>query len=356
MSTQPLSAIEQRLLNQVRDYATQYSGGALSIAELRAAMRATIAQAQTAAMLVGTGAQRNGDIDAALRDAINAAWDELDRALQIIETRQPDADEVRRRLEGFADQLEDTQQRGEELAQEPQSPLVPIAIGGALGALIGRVIQQRRQPQADAGTGRFVGRISLPRVDTGIVQRLFNLFGGNVDTLAAQLARGEISLDGWYDAMRRLVIQAHTGMYRAGVGRDLTPEDRQRINARLREQLDYLDRWVRELEGQDQYNEAQIRNRARLYLNATNATLQDARAAAIGLPELPALPGDGTTLCRVNCKCTWRIVQLDGDGNYDVYWRLRPAEHCETCVRRAAAWAPIRIRGGVLGPYEPIFD
>ena len=67
-----------------------------------------------------------------------------------------------------------------------------------------------------------------------------------------------------------------------------------------------------------------------------------------GLTEvlpLPALPGDGTSQCLTHCRCKWRIDVLDrGVGDYDCFWELQPAEHCQTCLERAKEWSPLRIR------------
>ena len=359
MSARQLSGIEQRLIDTARRLAVDYAAGQLSNAELRIEMRRAIAEAHTAAMLAGTGANRSAEIDAALRETISAAYDTLDAALAIIESADPDESEITRRLEAFVADLETTQERGEQLTENPVSPLVPVAIGAGLAALIGLA---RRAGQGQAPTpptpapGANIGRVTLPRVDSSIAAQLYGRMTANVDSLAGQLARGEITLDAWYDAMRRQVIQAHSGMYRIGAGRALSEDDRARLNARISRQLEYLDNWRGELEGAESYSEAGIARRGRMYMDATNASIQEGRLAAIGLPALPALPGDGTTVCRTNCQCNWRIVQLEGNGNYDAYWRLNPAEHCDTCLERAEKWSPIRIRAGVLGPYARIFD
>lgn len=358
MSSQPLSAVEQRLIDTARRLAAAYAAGQASIEQVRADMRRAIATSHTAAMLIGTGANRSAEIDTALRAAIESAYAELDRALDAIEGA--DERETALRLEAFADRLETTQQEGERLTENPPSPLVPIAIGAGLSALLGLAARRRAgQPvpsPTPAQPGANIGRITLPRVNTGTAQSLYTRFIASVDELAGALARGDISLDAWRDGMRRQVLVSHGSMYRTGAGRALTPEDQARLNARIQRQLEYLDGFYDDLSGREELSEAYIRNRARMYMDATNASLQEGRLASIGLPALPAIPGDGTTVCRTKCKCNWRIVQIEGDGNYDAYWRLNPAEHCPTCLARAESWSPVRIRGGVLQAYERIFD
>jgi hypothetical protein len=64
------------------------------------------------------------------------------------------------------------------------------------------------------------------------------------------------------------------------------------------------------------------------------------------MPELPVMPGDGQTICRAWCKCQLRIAKSGND--YDVYWQLGVAEHCEDCVQLSELWNPLRFRNGVI--------
>lgn len=64
------------------------------------------------------------------------------------------------------------------------------------------------------------------------------------------------------------------------------------------------------------------------------------------MPTLPIEPGDGQTTCGHWCKCTLDIRKNDQD--FDVYWTLHPAEHCEDCLKMASLWKPLRIRNGVI--------
>lgn len=347
MSAQQLSALEQRLISTARTLTRQYAADAITLDTIRAVMRDELARDLAAAVLTGTGAQRNAEIDALIQSEVSGAWQELDALIALIDGDNVSASSISTRLEAFADYLEQARDAGDELAQrEGVSPLVPIAIGGAIGALIGAAARRGAQPPAADVPGGAGGRVSLPRVDMGQIGQLTTRLQADMDALSSQLANGELSVDDWYAAMRDQVRRAHGAYYRMGRGTNLTPQDMARLNERLARQYEFLDGWRDELAGGDMRSEAAIRARARMYLDAGNASLQDGRGAAIGLPPLPAVPGDGTTVCRTNCKCTWRIVQLDGAGNYDCYWRLRPAEHCPTCEARAVAWSPIRARGG----------
>lgn len=339
MSSQPLSAIEQRYLDAARSLARQYSNGDIDAITLRRELRQAIARGITSAVLLGTGAARNAEVDALIQARINNEWAEVERLIALLDDLS--ADSIRVRLEAFTDTFEDARDSAEQIAQDSPD-LVPV-VGAGIVALIGlgaaRAAQQRQQ-----------SRISLPRIDASNVQTLFDRLRDDMDTLSGQLANGEISLDEWNARMRAQVGRVHRAYYRLGAGRALGTDDQQRIQQRINTQYEYLDRWRAELEN-GLPSEAAIRQRARLYINAGNASLQDGRGSAIGLPPLPAVPGDGTTVCLTNCKCAWRIVQLAGNGNYDCYWRLRPAEHCPTCEARALQWNPIRVRNGVLQEY-----
>lgn len=64
------------------------------------------------------------------------------------------------------------------------------------------------------------------------------------------------------------------------------------------------------------------------------------------VPTLPIEPGDGQTYCGHWCKCTLDVRKAEQD--FDIYWTLHPAEHCEDCLKMAALWKPLRIRNGVI--------
>ena len=339
--------MEQRLSSLVRALAARYRAGALTLDELRAALRPELARLLAAAVLAGTGGRRGAAVDELIRQRVEEAWRELDDLIALVEEGRVTADGLAVRLEAFESFLEDARADGEALARaerEDTSPLVPIALGSAAAALIAALARRR-----GGGVGE---RIVLPRVDMGAARELTARLQAEADALAAQLASGELSLDNWRAAMRDILRRAHLAYYRMGRGAALTPSDIARVEQRLKRQYDFLDAWHDELAGGDMRSEAALRARARMYLNAGNASLQDGRSAAVGLPPLPAYPGDGTTICRANCKCTWQVVRLGGVGNFDCYWRLRPAEHCPTCEARAAAWQPIQARGGQWLPFQ----
>jgi len=121
---------------------------------------------------------------------------------------------------------------------------------------------------------------------------------------------------------------------------------------RLQAQRDFLDGFRGDVEGM---SPEAIKRRARMYIGSGQATMQEAATTRLGMPLLPAYPKDGTSDCLNNCRCWWDIQSLEGNGNWDCIWTLRPAEHCPTCEARARAWSPIQIRNGVIQPFDAIF-
>jgi hypothetical protein len=69
---------------------------------------------------------------------------------------------------------------------------------------------------------------------------------------------------------------------------------------------------------------------------------------ALGLPELPIVPGDKRLECcrKIRaCKCHLEVERL-GPGNFNVRWMITAQESCRSCKALAVAWNPLRIRNG----------
>lgn len=88
--------------------------------------------------------------------------------------------------------------------------------------------------------------------------------------------------------------------------------------------------------------EEYINNRTDMYAEKTVEVFWKASAPF----HLPQVPRDGKTKCRMFCKCSLRIVAIEDTDfvDYEVYWRLGHAEHCDDCVRLAREWNPYRVR------------
>ena len=327
------ATLSTRLEATARAVAHLFASGQLTLEQVRAQMAQAIAEAHTLALLAGTNGQRNAEIDTALREIVAEERAELDRLITLLDgDGLPDTE---RRLLAFADALEDTRAEGQRLVErEPLSPLVPIAVGTGLAALLERLNQQ--QPVAGQ---QPVTR--LPRIDSRQLRALGETFGQRLDLLADDLASGSLSADQWHEAMRREINIIHQVYAQTGGG--------SASQARIDAQLEFLDGFRADVEGM---SPEQVKRRSRLYIGSGQASLQEAATASIGLPVLPAYPKDGSTECLGNCRCFWDIRPLEGSGNWDAVWTLRPAEHCATCVTRASLWSPIAIRNGIIQPFE----
>lgn len=326
-----LSPAESRLRQVADELAQRVASGRITPDQLREAMRRALAFAHTQAILRGTGGERPPEIEAALRDILNTEYAELDRLIALAGQSDFDAQEWTQRLEAFADTLDETQAEGERLTPQGVNPLVPAAIGGALGLLLSR------------------DRVTVPRLDSRQVSALYQQLLRETDAISAQYQGGQLTLDQWYELMQRQVTNAHARLARIGKGAPLDAADFDRLNARIQGQWEYLNNWRDELRSGMIFRD----DRARLYVNAGKSSLQEAFAAQIGLPPMPVYPGERSE-CQTNCKCTWRYERLPGNGNWNCTWILRPAEHCPNCMARADLWNPIQVRGGVLGPYSTI--
>lgn len=332
------SPVESRLRRRAAALALLVAAGELTLDELRAQMRQELDYAVTAALLSGTGGQRNSAIDAALGKLLTREYDELDRLIDLLSQQDTlNPRDVQRRLDAFADALDDIGDEGARLVEQaPGSPLIPLVIGAALGGLLGGV---NRRPGG-----------ALPRLDSLSSEALYNRLLARMDELSDLYSNGELLLDDWYERMQREIAALHGSLYQQGVGRALTAADLQRVQARIRAQYDFLDGFRADVEAGTLTPDG-LKRRARMYLSAAKSSLQEGAAAALGLPRLPAYPGEGSE-CQVNCKCTWVIRMVEGGA--DAYWTLRPSEHCQQCLARSIEWNPLQIRNGVIQPYNPI--
>ncbi len=164
--------------------------------------------------------------------------------------------------------------------------------------------------------------------------------------LMARLRAGSLTPAEWEAQMQVTLATYHQAAAMAGL-KDAGIEPDELTDA-LAEQYAYLKGFrqtVAEFSG-DEAPWGAWEARAAMYGDAIGASFW--RSYAGGWP-LPAYPRDGTTQCLTHCRCEWRIDVLDQEaGDADAYWELSPVEHCQTCIERAAQWAPLRIRGGVL--------
>jgi hypothetical protein len=165
-----------------------------------------------------------------------------------------------------------------------------------------------------------------------------------IAALMKELAAGNMSASQWSSGMMDIISSGHEQAYTAGLpaGARANP---QIVKRAITEQNKYLDKFADEISNADAYNPA-WQPRANMYGESIKASYW--RGASAGLP-IPAIPGDGTTQCLTNCRCSLDIKMLDGTDNADVYWRYGDTEdHCQSCIERQSQWSPLQIRDGVL--------
>ena len=154
---------------------------------------------------------------------------------------------------------------------------------------------------------------------------------------AIRAARSKLpNVAAWAMSVRRALIQGHTAAHLLGLAERLqvpldgallsqarlSNAERVDIAKRVNAQLDYLKGFAAAV---PDMSAAAIAARANLYAGAVRASYYGAR-----YPRLPSVPGDGSTPCKSNCKCTLE-QRVDG-----IWWVLGAAEHCIGCLDRAA--------------------
>ena len=189
-------------------------------------------------------------------------------------------------------------------------------------------------------TGQFIGQAQM----VGLRDAFLDAQRDAAADLAGRLASGDIPVGEWQRLMRRDVKDSFIDQYvLAHGGRGtMTQSDWGRIGAMVKEQYSYLDGFAKAIEN-GELSEAQIRARASMYHDASVQAYEKGHAVMMGVPTLPAYPGDGATQCHGNCRCHWDI--RDAEGGWDCYWVIDPgAEHCPDCITNADRWNPLEVR------------
>lgn len=177
------------------------------------------------------------------------------------------------------------------------------------------------------------------------IELLIEKFVGQVRGLMAQLEAKTLTPEEWQQLMDDLLARYHTAAYMAGRGSSvLSQADLDTIANQVQVQLSFLDNFRLVISSTGEWQPA-WNGRAEMYAESPTTTYWEGK---VGDLPLPAMPGQGTQ-CLSRCKCSWRIEPLDAaKGDYDAYWTLGPADHCQTCLQRSEDWNPIRIRDGRL--------
>jgi len=196
-------------------------------------------------------------------------------------------------------------------------------------------VNRYRDPQ-----GRFISGKKLINIRDEFTARRMDA----VNDLAEQMATDKLNLQQWTLNMRQEIKRTYLAEYEAGIGgrNMMTQSDFGRVGGMLKRQYEYLNNFAEEVR-QGKLSVAQIKLRARMYIDSATQSFERSRSISQGVPDLPQYPGDGKTVCRSNCKCNWKIERVEFGWN--CYWKLGVAEHCDDCVQNSAQWNPLFISG-----------
>ena len=174
-----------------------------------------------------------------------------------------------------------------------------------------------------------------------LMQRLSRLIGTATDSLEQQYPGGA---EAWETEVARQLARYHGAAMLAGADvAALTPAMRTAVTRDLAIQLAFLKQFGFAVRSAKQW-ERGWNARAQMYARSIQVPYWQGTTKLL---PLPAMPAEGTR-CLTNCKCQWEVVTLDGENNYDAYWRRAADDSCQTCRQRELEWSPVRIRGGVL--------
>ena len=161
--------------------------------------------------------------------------------------------------------------------------------------------------------------------------------------LVNQLRDGELSVQEYTLAMRRLIRKAYLSQYLLAKGgvNAMTRRDIGSLASQVLRQYGFLQNFANQIKN-GELSVGQIRSRSEMYLHSSTQAFERGQASSFGI-ELPEYPGDGNQVCLSRCKCRWQITRKD-DGTIEARWIMNiTAEHCESCRQNAARWNPYII-------------
>jgi hypothetical protein len=187
----------------------------------------------------------------------------------------------------------------------------------------------------DTRTGRFLGKARMVALRDEFVDTQRE----KARDLARQLADKSLTLRQWEEAMRAHVRD--TFLAEAMLGRGgrnaMDAASFGAVGNDLATQYGFLRQFTQDVAA-GRLSEAQIGARAELYVNAATQSYERGRAGAYGI-SLPAYPADGSSVCKAQDRCAWRLEEDEAEVR--AYWVLRAGENCSTCRERASSWNPL---------------
>jgi hypothetical protein len=191
-------------------------------------------------------------------------------------------------------------------------------------------------------TGRFIGISQMQDLRAEYMEQQKTFINNRITEYMNNPSRS--SVKALNKELRNIIKETYIDMYAMGAGgrNGMSQRDWGRIGAMVKEQYKYLDNLIDQA-AKGQISAAQANARLKMYINSANEALW--KGYTNQMPSLPAYPGDGSTVCLVNCQCQWDIQQVE--GGFNCYWRLGAAEHCPDCMARASDWNPLFIPYGL---------
>lgn len=208
-------------------------------------------------------------------------------------------------------------------------------------AISGFVWNDQTHRWRNLATGRFISQAQMTVMRDTFLDRARGL----TDGLTQQMYDGKLRSGQWAVQMRQTVRATYIDQYaaaRGGIG-NLGPADLKALSGMLNKQWDYLLQFQQDLNA-GKLSLGQAQARARMYVESASQAFERGKTASYGMPDLPAYPGDGQTVCRANCRCHWQIEDV---GNaWACSWKLGAAEHCPDCIGNAGHWNPLMLTKG----------
>jgi hypothetical protein len=165
----------------------------------------------------------------------------------------------------------------------------------------------------DRSSGRFLSK----REALALTQRGIDAAGRELREITDSLIAGVLPLGDWQRRFAQLLKELHLGQYILGRGgaAQVYPADFLTVARTLKDEYRYLDGFARDIAA-GKLSEAQLRARARLYLNKTTTSYWQ---------------GDGAAQQRATQPMEMRRV-------------LSPVENCPDCLTYASAgWVPVGL-------------
>lgn len=159
-------------------------------------------------------------------------------------------------------------------------------------------------------------------------------------TLAEQAAKGTISPETFRAGMRELLRNVHgsEAIFGRGGVNAMTPADWGRLGQTLKGEYAYLEGFVTDI---TTLTPEQAAARANLYMGGAVQSYEKGVAASLGIEDsMPVYPGDGSTRCLGNCRCTWVHVR-NGDTMESTWQTEQDGEVCQDCAANGRKYAPL---------------